>query len=1198
MTLNPEMQSNVRRYLLGRLDEEARREIELGLLSNDELFAELLAAEDELVEEYLDGGLSEDERKSFERHFLSTPERYQRLQFVQTFNKYVSSQPVIAAVKPLRSGRWPAALQSRSVVLVAFVLVAISLFAGWRVFVQQSRQSDVDQGLTALNAAYREQRPLEARVSALSYAPFPQLRGDEQPRLDSTAHDRAGLALLLAARNHPGAASYHALGQFYLTDKQFDKAIEQFDKAAKLDQRDPQLFSDLGAAWLEKGKIDLNGAESGKGYEELARGLENLDKALGLNQNLLGAVFNRALCRQYMLLTEQARSDWQDYLKRDSTSPWAEEARRKLQELDELQNKRLQKKGQLSQEFFDAYQAKEDDAAWMAISHSRQRAGNSIVEPLLDDFLNLSASGGSAEAEEKLRILNYAASVEERRVGDRYTSELVRFYGSATPARREAIGQARSQMRLANKSYNLTEFEAAIGSYSRARDTFAKAGDTWEALFAEAWVGYCELRIPKVQPAIQTFQKLSEVFETRNYKSLFGQALSALSEGQANLNEFSKALEYADRSLKVAQQIEDDETAVRCLTMSGIMHNEFGDYDESLSSVILAVRVSEQNNYDLKRVWPIYSLAGLDCYLMGLPLSAVDIQHETLSIANASGMPLLKARSDDQLARFYNASGNHQEAIAALNNARSEAENVSGSSSKATVLVTTMLGLGDLYRESGKPQEAIGYYDKALDLSKQLDDLQVLLYEAHKGKLLAAMELHDDSAAQRELSTVITLFEQYRDRLTEESYRNKFFDKGQDTYDVAVDFVYSRLGNGDKAFDYAEAYRARSLFALMTTTSRVLADADRPDMNVGTGHLPLTLDEIQKRMTDRAQLLEYAVLDHRVVMWVVTKTTVESRESPIGANELAEKVQRYSQALAYQGPGADVETQAKDLYQRLIAPVRDLLDRNLQLCIIPDKSLNYLPFGALLSRAGKYLIEDYALEVAPSATVFVASSDAAKQKEQVKEERLLAVGDPRFDQVKFPGLPGLPAARREAEGVASHYRGPVILLGEAASVERVRNEMEGSDVIHFATHAVSDEQSPLLSKLLFAPDARRRGDGPSDGAMSAYSIYRMNLRRTRLVVLSACRTGIERSYRGEGAIGLARPFLAAHVPIVIASLWSVDSAATADLMTSFHAHRKMDQVSTTEALRRAQLDMLHNARSGQGSYGWAAFVVIGGYAQF
>jgi CHAT domain-containing protein len=157
--------------------------------------------------------------------------------------------------------------------------------------------------------------------------------------------------------------------------------------------------------------------------------------------------------------------------------------------------------------------------------------------------------------------------------------------------------------------------------------------------------------------------------------------------------------------------------------------------------------------------------------------------------------------------------------------------------------------------------------------------------------------------------------------------------------------------------------------------------------------------------------------------------------------------------------------------------------------------------------------------------------------------------------------------------------------------------LENADVIHFATHAVADARSPLLTKLLLA-GSRQNGVNShhaGNGFLQASQIYELKLPRARLVVLSACQTGIERAYRGEGAIGLARPFLVAGVPIMVASLWPVDSESTADLMIKFHEYRTRDHKTTIEALRQAQLDMIRNNPS---QTTWGAFTAIGGYAEF
>ena len=86
-----EDQKTIRRYLLGELAEENQRQLEESLLTNNELFEELLIAEDELVDEYAAGLLDEPGRERFEKHFLSTPERNQKLRFARAFKKHIAS---------------------------------------------------------------------------------------------------------------------------------------------------------------------------------------------------------------------------------------------------------------------------------------------------------------------------------------------------------------------------------------------------------------------------------------------------------------------------------------------------------------------------------------------------------------------------------------------------------------------------------------------------------------------------------------------------------------------------------------------------------------------------------------------------------------------------------------------------------------------------------------------------------------------------------------------------------------------------------------------------------------------------------------------------------------------------------------------------------------------------------------------------
>lgn len=1204
MSTSRDEQDPIRLYLLGNFDDRGKDEFERRLFADDDFLEEVMAAEDQLIDDFLTGDLTPDEVAMFEKNFLVTEERRQKLRLGKTLRTYAkqASVSVSKAVKPAPSWNWrqwfsPSILRPAAIAAV----ILIGVFSVWRLFLYQS---DVDKGLLALNNAYREQRPVESRLSGQGYAPFPTLRGGESVRVDSLELDHAERYLRDAVRDKPNPRSYHALGKFYLLRQDFDQAIQQFETALKTDPNEALIYADLGAALLEKGKLSLDkgranpsGSEFGKGMEDLSRAVVNLNKASELDSTLLEPIFNRALAQQSLMLYQEAETSWQEYLKRDSTSPWAEDARRNLKDLEQRKAKTSGTQEQLINDFLAAYKDQNADAAWTALNLSRARTGNAIVQALIDDFLSLAAGGREAEANDKRQMLSYAGEIEERMVQDRFTLDLAKFYKSSTPSQREALAQARALMKSALTLYDRTEYKQAIEIFSNARELFAKVSDEGEKLFAEAWVGYCRLRSQQPDISIETFERLSTVFEAKNYKSLHAQSLLAIAEGLTARNEYSKVIERTRQSLVVSEQIQDRVNVIRCLQGETIIQGVMGNYREALAAAFRALNLSQSLPPDARLTWTFYHEASLNFYLLELPAVALQFENEALRLAQNAGLTLQTSRSFDRLALIFERLGNYQEAMKKSQEAITAGSKLSDVRMKTNILAHSALISGQLHKEMAQPQQAIDSYDKAIELYKQLD-LDVYQYRARKGKLLALIALNNDAAAEAELGSVIYWFEQNREKIAEESYRNKFFDTDQNTYDVAVDFQYARKKDIAKAFDYAEAYRARSLWDLMNTGAQIAEDNSDPQLKLSPSISPLTYSQIQPRLPLKTQLLEYAVLDDKVIMWVMTRDGLKSEQTIIQHTELDKKISHYLQALTRASTNNDqIVDQGKVLYHDLIGPIERYLDRRLVLCVVPDKNLSFLPFAALVSPAsGRHLIEDYIIQIAPSATIFVNTSQRAEQLLANKSEQALVVGNPYFDREQFRGLPDLPQAQREAEQIAQLYATNP-LVGNEATSPLVKRSLNKADVVHLATHAVPDERSPLLSKLLLSKD-RANAHHASRGFLQATEIYGMKFTRTRLVVLSACQTGIERAYRGEGAIGLARPFIAG-VPLVVASLWPVESDTTADLMISFHKHRKQDHVSTVEALQRAQLDMLHSQKPNlPQNYGWAAFVTIGGYAEF
>jgi len=201
-------------------------------------------------------------------------------------------------------------------------------------------------------------------------------------------------------------------------------------------------------------------------------------------------------------------------------------------------------------------------------------------------------------------------------------------------------------------------------------------------------------------------------------------------------------------------------------------------------------------------------------------------------------------------------------------------------------------------------------------------------------------------------------------------------------------------------------------------------------------------------------------------------------------------------------------------------------------------------------------------------------------------ERLLSIGNPDFDRDENPNLADLGSAAAEAKSIAGDYQGSLPLLGGEATKDRFLHNFTAANVIHFAGHFLANRQSPGNSKLLFA-----------GGELRASELGTYKLPHAKLVVLSACETGFERYDKSEGAIGIARTFLALGAPLVVASQWKVDSEPTTDLMIAFHRNRKTNHITSAESLREAQLEVLRNGQT-QSPYYWAAFSLFGGYANY
>jgi CHAT domain-containing protein len=285
--------------------------------------------------------------------------------------------------------------------------------------------------------------------------------------------------------------------------------------------------------------------------------------------------------------------------------------------------------------------------------------------------------------------------------------------------------------------------------------------------------------------------------------------------------------------------------------------------------------------------------------------------------------------------------------------------------------------------------------------------------------------------------------------------------------------------------------------------------------------------------------------------------------------------------------------------------VADRIARADRLLILADGPLHQVPFAALADPTSpgqnRYLVQAKPVFTAASATVFAG---IRKQREPQRKARLLAFGDPDYRasgsgaaslvrSLRERGLElsPLPGSRAEVETLKGLYPvGARIYVGSEAREERARGAGSEPSLLHFASHALADEASPLDSSLVLTLPASWK-PGQPNGLLQAWEILEQVRIDADLVTLSACGTALGQEISGEGMIGLTRAFQYAGARSVLASLWSVNDLSTADLMGRFY-RRLREGESKDVALRAAQVEMLGSAQFSHPAL-WAAFQLSG-----
>jgi CHAT domain-containing protein len=338
-------------------------------------------------------------------------------------------------------------------------------------------------------------------------------------------------------------------------------------------------------------------------------------------------------------------------------------------------------------------------------------------------------------------------------------------------------------------------------------------------------------------------------------------------------------------------------------------------------------------------------------------------------------------------------------------------------------------------------------------------------------------------------------------------------------------------------------------------------------------------------LRDDEVLLEYLVTGDRLLSFAVTQRGAVAFERSILEDDLVRRVRIARDLMAE--PDGDPAIRDKvlgTLYGILLEQplASDLAANARRIIVVPHGVLTYLPFAALRAPvSGRYVVQDYALQVLPSAAALPAIRDAQR-----------SASSGTIGGIAFAPLDkALPATLEEALAFRRTWLGARVERGERVTESRLRGALEEAQIVHVATHGIMNARHPMFSRIVLAGG---EAVSSNDGRLEVHELLGLRV-ASPLVFLSGCETGLGPSWstgfaRGEDYATLAQAFLYAGAANVIATLWPVEDRGAAVFAKGFY--ETLAKSDPVDALAQAQRSMLLHPRYGAPYY-WAPYQVLG-----
>jgi CHAT domain-containing protein len=904
--------------------------------------------------------------------------------------------------------------------------------------------------------------------------------------------------------------------------RSLDRSITSLRRLSSLTDRPAPVLADLAAALIVR-------AERTQAPRDLLEAYGIAAEAIQREPGNPHALYNAALALDRFGLVDETARAWRAYLAADSRSRWADDARRRIQRLEQAAARPMPPAANAPVSVYEAYGRADPQGA--------RELG---MDRLLARWAEAVAAGDSRGADHHLiRAAALGTALVGRPGGDASLADAVHAIRAARGNQRTLRAIARAHLDYAGAR---RDFESM--RYAEAARLFTAVDATPQATPAlRGWARVYLANARLLGAGGEAEPVLVELASAKNgrYPALSARARWMLGRMWGQGESWDRGLEQARTSVALFARAGERENEGAALTITAEILFVVGEADDAYATMHRALDRLRSHRASV-RLHNLLLATAREAASDGLLRSAIVLQNEGVSVSLRSGHPVYAAEARLARARLLASAGVEGEARADVAAARPLVSAIQHELARTWML-------SDLHRAEAvsvlrdDPHRATQVLDSASNFFGR-QGVAFLTLPALIGSAEARLAANDAPGATTRFEAAVRLLEQRRASIRMERRRAAVFDRARDVVDRLV-----MLQLADNRVPEALEYMDRSRASLAPTGP------------------PSRADTSSLRGLDGEIVLEYALVADTLLIWTVSGRRVTVSRTLLDTVRFTRTLEELETKLERHASETEVRPALSQLYEWLIRPVeRELGGAETPLVVIADGQIAAVPFSTLFdARRGRYLVEAHPLRFAASLR------EARRPAPVAPAPGVLLVADPAFSSREHPLLERLAHALAEVRTIAQHYSGATVVEGVAATRAAFELGLARSGIVHFAGHAVFDDERPERSHLVLAPLAGRDGSG----RITAAQLAAMDLRHVRLVVLSACRTVRGGKSRAGGFTGLAGAVLAAGAGGAIGSLWEVDDRSAGAVTSEFHRIYVRSR-DGPRALRTAQLASLRS----------------------